>query len=57
MSKVYIFYVLETQVVEKIYRVEAENGQEAREKAERGETLSEEEVKIVGVQDRNILKD
>ncbi len=50
------FTVLETVVQEKIYTVEAETEEQARAKAEEGDTVSEEFVKIEGVSERDIFE-
>lgn len=50
------FTVLETVVQEKIYTVEAETEEQARAKAEEGDTLSEEFVKTEGVSERDIFE-
>jgi len=50
------FTVLETVVQEKIYTVEAETEEQARIKAEEGDTLSEEFVKTEGVSERDIFE-
>lgn len=49
------FHVIETRNVEMIYYVEADSLEEAREKAESGDTTREEEVQFTGVTDRLIV--
>lgn len=50
------FTVLETVVQEKIYTVEAETEEQARAKAEEGDTVSEEFIKTEGVSERDIFE-
>jgi hypothetical protein len=50
------FTVLETVVQEKIYTVEAETEEQARVKAEEGDTVSEEFIKTEGVSERDIFE-
>lgn len=47
--------VFETVIQEKVYTVEAETAEEAREFAESGETLSEDFVRDVEVTNRTII--
>lgn len=51
----YVCAVAETVVWERHYVIEADNLAEAAEKAERGETISEEDIKLQGVINREIL--
>jgi len=50
------FTVLETVTQEKIYTVEADTEEQARSKAEEGDTVSEEFVKTEGVSERDIFE-
>jgi hypothetical protein len=51
---IYEIEVIETRTYDVLYRVEADSPEEAREKAEMGETESEEELKCREVLDRTI---
>ena len=51
----FVFSVTETVVWERSYVVEAADLAEATEKAERGETVSEEDIKLEGVTNRQVL--
>lgn len=50
----FTFAVTETRNVEMIYEVEADTIEEAREKAEDGDTVAETEVSVTGVSDRYV---
>jgi hypothetical protein len=52
----YRFAVTETRNVEMEYVVIADSEDEAREKAERGETLAEVEIQFTGVSDRYVAE-
>jgi len=54
--RMYRFAVTETRNFEVEYVVEAETEEEAREKAESGETVSEEEIGLTGVSDRYVAE-
>jgi len=53
----YKFDVTETRSFTVIYTVEADNLEEARKKAEIGDTVKEEEVRSHGVQSRDIFEE
>ena len=51
------FEMLETRVYDVIYEVEADNLEEAKAKALRGDTVSETDIKCRGVNDRDIWEE
>lgn len=53
--KKYSFVVEEAVRIERLYIVIAEDEEEAHDKAMRGETISETDIKFCGVMDRIIL--
>lgn len=57
MSKVFEFKVRETRVYEVNYQIEADSEEEARHKAEIGQTDNEWGDKLEGVYDRQIVED
>lgn len=54
---IFRFAMIETRIVEVEYRVEASSIDEAREKAERGETVDEIDWCVTGVSDRFVVEE